>query len=92
VTTFHRYLAKRLLAASGIATLAVAAPLILTVVGIEVPASLLYSKLAWPILYGIVPTALYFILPVVVSIAITWCYGALVGDFAHGIQREAVKS
>jgi hypothetical protein len=83
VTTFHRHLVRRRIAASGLAALAADALLILTVFSIEVPASLLYSKLAWPILYGFVPTTLYFILPF--ALAITWCYGALVRDFAHVI-------
>jgi lipopolysaccharide export system permease protein len=83
VTTFHRYFMKHLLVVSAIFVAAISAPLILVVVGVQVPPSLLYSAMAWPILYGVVPTTIYFILPLAVAIAITWCYAALVADSAH---------
>lgn len=70
-----RWMIRQLLFASLIATVVMSGPVILISLFTHLPGRALYSELLWPALASIVPMILYHVMPVLVAVAIIWCYG-----------------
>ena len=75
-----RWMTRQLLFASLIATVVMSGPVIAISVVMQLPDRALYSHLLWPSLASIVPMILYHVMPVLVAIAIIWCYGRFFTD------------
>ena len=75
-----RWMIRQLLFASLIATVVMSGPVIAISVVMHLPDRALYSHLLWSSLASIVPMILYHVMPVLVAIAIIWCYGRFFSD------------
>lgn len=80
IRVVDKWLVKQLMFASFIATVVMSAPVILTSLVTHLPGDALYTELVWPSLASIAPTILYHTLPVLVAVAIIWCYGRFSSD------------
>ncbi len=75
-----RWMMRQLLFASLIATAVMSGPVIAISVVTHLPQRALYTSLLWSALASIVPMILYHVMPVLVAIAIIWCYGRFFSD------------
>lgn len=80
IRVVDKWLLKQLVFASFIATIVMSGPVILTSLVTHLPGDALYTELVWPALASVVPMILYHTLPVLVAVAIIWCYGRFSSD------------
>ena len=70
-----QYVTKQLLLAAFVATVVFSGPVILISLFSNLPNENIFTELLWPALSSIAPMILYHTLPVLVAVAIVWCYG-----------------
>lgn len=75
-----RWMAREVLFASVIITLVLSGPVILISLFTNLPSGAIYTELVWPSLASIAPMILYHTLPVLVAVAVVWCYGRFSTD------------
>jgi lipopolysaccharide export system permease protein len=75
-----RYIGGQLLFSTSITVAAMVLPIVLTIVVGHVPFRALMIGFWWPALVGSLPSTAFMILPVAVSVALVWTYGALATD------------
>lgn len=80
INVVDRWMAKELVFASVIITLVMSGPVILISLFTNLPGDAVYTALVWPSLASIAPMILYHTLPVLVAVAIVWCYDRYSSD------------
>jgi lipopolysaccharide export LptBFGC system permease protein LptF len=80
INVVDRWMAKEMAFASLIITLVMSGPVILISLFTNLPGDAIYTELVWPSLASIAPMILYHTLPMLVAVAIIWCYGRYYSD------------
>jgi lipopolysaccharide export system permease protein len=98
IRTIDRHLMGQIAFASIVAIVIFSFPVVLISASVQLPNEALFSSLAWPALASIGPMILYNTMPLLVPIAIVWCYanfatnGTLVTMYMTGRSSLSVRA
>jgi lipopolysaccharide export LptBFGC system permease protein LptF len=98
IRTINISLAKQLIFASFVATVAFSAPVIMVSLFGNLPKEAIFTGLAWTALASISPMIVYHAMPLFVATAIVWCYanfttdGTLAAMHLAGLSHLSVRS
>lgn len=93
-----RCLIRQLVFASVVALVVFSAPVVLISLSMQLPSEVTLSRLVWPALAAIAPMIVYHTLPLLVPLAIVWCYanfssnGTLVTMHMAGLSTLSVRA
>ena len=79
-TIIGRYLAKRILLTSFFVSAIGVGPVILVALMMQLPGNAIFSRLTLPALASITPMLMYQALPLMVSVAVVWCYRSFAAE------------
>ena len=98
ISTFDRCLVRQIVFASAVAIVVFSGPVILISLSVQVPSEAVFSKLVWAALASIAPMIFYHTMPLLVPLAIVWCYanfssnGMLVTMHMAGLSNLSVRA